>query len=225
MSVQVYPPVMASDVAGAPGWTRARRSSSREATRQVIVDTALRLFSERGYVGVRVEDIAREAGVSRATFYKHFAERDVVLAELFARLLGTPGKVVPVTGDTVHARVLSVLVATAERMVDHELLARFVYSLPVRHDAVLPGGTAEPAAFELVRKELEAAVARGDLRRDLPVDRHLEVLGRTFEAAMRDWAEERVGDPAERLRELVSVVFEGLAARPARDGGPSVVDA
>ena len=35
-----------------------------------------------------MEDIAQQAGVSRATFYKHFAEREQVLAELFERLLG-----------------------------------------------------------------------------------------------------------------------------------------
>ena len=47
----------------------------RERARDQLLDTALRLFVERGYVGVRVEDIAKAAGISRATFYKHFSER------------------------------------------------------------------------------------------------------------------------------------------------------
>ena len=46
-------------------------STALERMRTAVVDTALRLFSERGYIGVRVEDIAREAGLSRATFYNY----------------------------------------------------------------------------------------------------------------------------------------------------------
>ena len=36
------------------------------------MDSALDLFTAHGYEAVRVEDVAREAGVSRATFYNHF---------------------------------------------------------------------------------------------------------------------------------------------------------
>ncbi|HSO04373.1 MAG TPA: helix-turn-helix domain-containing protein, partial [Candidatus Limnocylindrales bacterium] len=64
----------------------ARSTDRRQQTRDLVLDTALRLFNEHGYLGVRVEDIAQQAGVSRATFYKHFAEREQVLAELFERL-------------------------------------------------------------------------------------------------------------------------------------------
>ena len=62
----------------------ARSTDRRQQTKDRVLDTALRLFNERGYLGVRVEDIAQQAGVSRATFYKHFAEREQILAELRA---------------------------------------------------------------------------------------------------------------------------------------------
>ena len=74
---------------GAAVMGSARSPQRRQQTRDLVLDTALRLFSERGYLGVRVEDIAKESGVSRATFYKHFAEREQVLGELFQRLLGS----------------------------------------------------------------------------------------------------------------------------------------
>jgi hypothetical protein len=104
-------------------------------------------------------------------------------------------------------------------MLEQEPLTRFVYSLPVRHDAVLPGGAAPPAAFELVRAELEAGVTAGALRTDVPLEAIIEVVGRLFEAAMRDWAEGRVEDPRPRLAQLVSVVFNGI--RTDRRAGPA----
>lgn len=200
-------------MAGSPAWGRARRQSGRDQTRDAIVETALRLFDERGYVGVRVEDIAREAGVSRATFYKHFAEREEILGELFGRLLdgAIPAEVAPPAEDDIEAHVVAILSASMSRMLENERLARFVYSLPIRHDAVLPGGSAVPAVFSQAEACVANAQDAGRIRSDVSVERLLDVLGRSFEASMREWAERSV-DPRERLAELASIVFRGVVA-------------
>ncbi len=197
---------------GSAGWSRAKRVSTRDETRSSIVDAALRLFSEHGYVGVRVEDIAKESGVSRATFYKHFSERDEILAELFTRLLESEVEIVP-QGRSPEDRVLSVLSQVADRMLEQDKLARFVYSLPVRHDSILPGGSAAPAVMNLVHAELEIGYASGALRTNIPLEAYVEVVGRVFETAMRDWAEGRVDDAIERLDQLVSIAFNGINMR------------
>ncbi|MGV3760715.1 MAG: TetR/AcrR family transcriptional regulator [Actinomycetota bacterium] len=202
-------------MAGASAPWGGRGAAARERTRQALLDTALRLFAERGYIGVRVEDIAKEAGVSRATFYKHFAERDEILASLFDRLLGSTSAEVPAGDGSVEERVGALLDATAARMLAQDALARFVYSIPIRHDAVLPGGAAAPAVFSQVRALLEAAVDDGELRGDVAAERVLEVLGRAFEAAMRDWSQGQVDDPRTRLHELLDIAFRG-AATPDR---------
>jgi len=50
-------------------------------TRKKILEAAKTVFLERGYSGVRVEDIADAAAVSRATFYVYFpSKRDAFLA-------------------------------------------------------------------------------------------------------------------------------------------------
>ena len=49
--------------------------------RQALVETALRMFSERSYRGTTTAEIAREAGVSEPILYRHFAsKRDLYLA-------------------------------------------------------------------------------------------------------------------------------------------------
>lgn len=47
----------------------SRRHDYAEATRRAIIDSARKLFAERGYFATRVEDIAREARVAPATVY------------------------------------------------------------------------------------------------------------------------------------------------------------
>ena len=51
-------------------------------TREHIMAAALEAFAERGYVAVTIDDIARRAGIGRATFYLHFDSKAAVLREL-----------------------------------------------------------------------------------------------------------------------------------------------
>lgn len=194
-------------------WATTKRGGARQATREAIVDAALRMFASSGYVGVRVEDIAKEAGVSRATFYKHFAERDEILAELFERALGGPvATVAAPEGTTVRARVRALFGVAADQMLADPVLTRFIYGIPVRHEAVLPGGTGEPAIFSAVREVVVGAARDGELAPGVSSDRAVQILGRVFEMAMRDWAQGDVDDPKVRLDEFLDIVFLGIEA-------------
>jgi AcrR family transcriptional regulator len=53
-----------------------RRSRKRLATRQGISDTATRLFLERGFDAVTVDEIAQAADVGRMTVFNHFPRKE-----------------------------------------------------------------------------------------------------------------------------------------------------
>ena len=62
-----------------------RRRLTAEERRTGILDAALAVFSERGYHSASIDDIAREAGVSKALIYEHFASKQELYADLIAR--------------------------------------------------------------------------------------------------------------------------------------------
>ena len=197
----------------------ARSTERRQQTRDLVLDTALRLFNEHGYLGVRVEDIAQQAGVSRATFYKHFAEREQVLAELFERLLGPGSEATPPASPeapdsaTIEELVVTAVEDAVQRMLAQEDLARFVYSLPVRHSALLrPEVRTTPPVFVEVTHLLEQGVHRGEVRDDIPVDLLARHVLAALETAMRDWAEARVEDPMAHLRIMRALSFHGVTS-------------
>ena len=68
-------------------------SSKRQQTRVRILESARRLLVERGYHGVGLEEVARDAGVSRQALYLHFkskAELLVAMAQYNDELIGIP---------------------------------------------------------------------------------------------------------------------------------------
>ena len=70
---------------------RVRPATLREEqklfTKRLFVETAKRVFAERGYGAATVEDIVKAARASRATFYAHFTSKAEVMAEIYESLM------------------------------------------------------------------------------------------------------------------------------------------
>jgi len=58
-----------------------------EKTRENILRGALKTFSEKGLAKARLEDIAREVGVTRGAIYWHFENKVQLFSELFRKTL------------------------------------------------------------------------------------------------------------------------------------------
>ncbi|PLX85705.1 MAG: hypothetical protein C0617_03220 [Desulfuromonas sp.] len=57
------------------------RAAKKRETRKAILEAALRLFSEKGFEGTSMEELARAAGVGKGTIYGYFkAKDDIFLA-------------------------------------------------------------------------------------------------------------------------------------------------
>lgn len=54
--------------------------------REAILDEAARLFAERGFHGVGVDDIGASVGISGPGIYRHFPSKDSMLAEMLVRI-------------------------------------------------------------------------------------------------------------------------------------------
>ena len=169
-----------------------------------LEQAALELFGEHGYEQTTVDDIARRAGLTKRTFFRHFADKREVLfggADEFKQLFvdgltGAPASAAPLeaiavtleaVADAFHdrrelaRRRQRVIMANAE-LQERELvkLAGVAAALAA---ALRERGVAEPAAsisaetaVAVFRNAFERWVAAAD-RRELP-----ELIGESLDA-------------------------------------------
>jgi AcrR family transcriptional regulator len=115
-----------------PDW----RQRKKNATRERIRASALRLFGEQGYDATTVEQIAAAAGVSHMTFFRYFpAKEDVALSDSYHPLIASFIAQTPATWPLTR-RIRTVLVQGLRQIYGAErdtLLAqnKLIVSTPV----------------------------------------------------------------------------------------------
>lgn len=55
-------------------------------TKEKILETALELFAQSGYLGTSMSDIAKRLGITKAALYKHYASKQAILDRIVARM-------------------------------------------------------------------------------------------------------------------------------------------
>jgi AcrR family transcriptional regulator len=65
--------------------TTKRRGYHHGNLREALIDTALSLISQKGSAGFTIAEAARAAGVSPAAPYRHFKDRDALVADVAER--------------------------------------------------------------------------------------------------------------------------------------------
>ena len=72
---------------GSPGVARTPRQLMEERRRAQVLHASLDVFGEKGFARATVQDLIEAAGISRATLYKYFGDREDCLAALNDALL------------------------------------------------------------------------------------------------------------------------------------------
>uniref|UniRef100_A0A831XG45 TetR/AcrR family transcriptional regulator n=1 Tax=Geobacter metallireducens TaxID=28232 RepID=A0A831XG45_GEOME len=70
---------------------RESLSKGCSVTRERILDTAIGLFSTKGYLGTTTREIARQAGVAEVTLFRHFSSKEKLLEAVISHYSAIPG--------------------------------------------------------------------------------------------------------------------------------------
>ena len=209
-----------------PRRSRLVQDRSRR-TRDALVEAAFALWAERGFeTGVEnttVEEIARAAGVTKGTFYFHFAQKVDVLLEI--EVATDEAMTVEVLraldeGDALDEALRRAFAVMAERT---ESVSRAAIALVLREYHRSPTLAREQSSFRtLVPRLFADARARGELPVDVDPDRLANLVGAIAVSASEAWVEGRAERLGPELRYGLSILFAGIRAEHAN---PAISDA
>jgi AcrR family transcriptional regulator len=166
-----------------------------------LFEAAAEVFSRIGYADASAEAIAREAGMSKATFYEHFANKEECILALF---------------DEAATAVIRAMSEAAD-IADGDALERWRAGTR----AFLDMFAEHPTWSHTLLVEILAAGDRGAQRRDKILALFARVLDRENQAAARDGLAPRFASPHDAFA-LVGATFE-LVSRQLRLGVPEDV--
>ena len=130
--------------------------SPRASTTDLLRQTALRMFTDQGFDAVPVTAIAKAAGVSHMTFFRHFPTKEaVVVNDLFDPLIAEAVRAQPRQWRPLTRAVRGLVAAMSQESAREEMSSREFYER-VRLAALTPSLA---AAVRTAGQETERAIA------------------------------------------------------------------
>jgi AcrR family transcriptional regulator len=186
-------------------------------TRQQLVNAAVRLWTERGFEhGVEnttVEEIARAAGVTKGTFYFHFAHKEDVLLEMSLTTSDAVNEVAQRAAEAGEPIDEVVLKAFAEMARRTERLPRAAIARTVSEFYKYPTRARELSMTRRVFPELFAAAQeRGELPSEIDPEDLSDMFNALMITAIEGWVHGAHDALAPELAYRTRVVFAGVRA-------------
>jgi len=196
-----------------------RRALAKQRTRERVLAAARQLFSERGYEGATIRDIAQAAGMSTGAVFASFADK----SELFEEILTADYEVI-------YAQMTQA--SRNAKTIDEALLGLFaigygfhVEQLPLLRASIAVSWTRSEAAerraradikhiFRLIADALQRGIDQGQLKADIDgkllAEMTWDVYVANYRRAVYDgWSVEAL---LARLSDQLKVIFAGARA-------------
>ncbi|MCF6149780.1 MAG: TetR/AcrR family transcriptional regulator [Candidatus Kuenenia sp.] len=95
-------------------------------TREIILETALKLFSKKGYLGTTTREIAKKAGTAEVTIFRHFTSKEKLFEEVINKHSFLPALqgLLPEVAEMPYTEALTVIAK------------RFLDTLTIRKDII-----------------------------------------------------------------------------------------
>lgn len=158
-----------------------RRALAKQQTRGKVLSAARRLFSEQGYEGATIRDIAAAAGMSTGAVFANFTDksdlfREIMMADMSA--LADAMREAGARGRTVEDVLLRMFCAGYAFYKSQLPLARAAFSVSwsPQDGPMLRNAPSVDVLLDLIIQELNAGVARGELSQEAEVKLRAQML-------------------------------------------------
>lgn len=192
-----------------------RRALAKQETRSKVLEAARRLFSEHGYEGATIRDIAAAAGMSTGAVFANFADKSDLFHEILANDMAglREAMLAAVQGTANVDDALTALLGAGYAYCQPQLnLVRAAVSVLLHANAYQRNGSAVVLIVDLLIEQLELAVSRGELAPDGDLRLRGEVIFDTYisnfaRACFHSWTAPQL---EARTRAQIAIALSGV---------------
>jgi AcrR family transcriptional regulator len=179
-----------------------------------LTDVALRVFAERGYDGASMDDVARAAGITKASIYHHVSGKEALLERgltraldaLFA-ILDEPGATAGSALDQLRFIVRRVGETTLDLLPELSVLFRVRGASQIQRDALERRRSFDRHAAQLIAR----AQAEGSVRADIDPRLASRLIFGMSNSVVEWFGSGSSISRASLVQALSAVAFEGIA--------------
>ncbi|TXK79607.1 TetR/AcrR family transcriptional regulator [Paenibacillus sp. N3.4] len=185
-----------------------------DAKKRMIMESAKKSFALFGYKGTTMDQIAKIAGVGKATIYTFFANKEELLHDIVQSLVVEMKAVAEkallegtTTFEKIHGAIYGILVFRRE----HELLIQLAHEVqqfgsPVTHEAM---ASIETEVVHFMSLHIEKAIHNGTMKSCDPKLTAF-IIFKLYVALVFDWEKQNPPLTDERISELLQLYFGNL---------------
>lgn len=204
-----------------PAMPSQKTKEKRNDTVRRILDRAAEVFSQKGFDGARMDEIARRASVNKASIYYHIGDKDTLYAQVLHDHFAS-------AGDQFEAVLAPVATALEKLSLYIQQIAHTMDSNPHRASMMLRAiATNGERIPDIVAHDLEDIIGRlskilsegeasGAFIRVNPFILHLMVIGAFFLYRAGKPLADRIGMLPEALKQADGTVSGGFAGEIER---------
>lgn len=158
-----------------------RRALAKQQTRTKVLAAARRLFSEQGYEGATIRDIAAEAGMSTGAVFANFTDKSDLFREIMIADMEALSEAMREAADrcrSVDDAILKLFMAGYGFYKNQLPMARAAFGISWSPDQGRELRNLPPVAtlYDLVAEQLSLGVERGELSQEAEVKLRTEML-------------------------------------------------
>ena len=191
-------------------------SASQSSKQKQIIQTAKALFWKYGMNRVSVEEICREAGISKMTFYNYYKNKNDLAIAILDQIQDEGMQKYQATMNQKIPFVEKVKLSIQLKMEGTEALSSEFFS--DLHKNAAPEVKAHfqkmyQESIQMVLNDYLKAQKRGDIRKDIKPEFILYFLNHMIDMAKDDQLLSMYNSPQEMIMELINFFFYGILPR------------
>ncbi len=200
------------------------REKKRDATRKALIEAAARLFAEREYDTVTVDEIAALAEVAKGTVYNYFTSKEEMAAalanDLFRQGLSVVDELLA-AGQTPLDILHTLFIAGANWAEQNPRLSHVTLSHVLRQAFVSPHLRDQVegynSLFDLSLRLIEMGQSTGQIRSDVAAIEMAQMLALLYPQTLWLWTAKPEGEPlSARMERCLQICLEGMAMKEGK---------